>query len=266
MTDAAAPLIVVTASDPAVAPDPALAARKSELYAAAVAHHGANAVVVTPATPPAERERLLGSMAGLLLSGGADIDPRLYGEPLTGADGADIAESIDVPRDELELAAWREAERRALPVLGICRGLQAINVFSGGKLLQDVPSHKGTPYGQGPAMFHDLGIEPHSRLGRAVAGASPDGLAAGDPSDSLLELQVNTFHHQAVNEATLAPSLLATAWAWDDEFGRLVEGLESRDHRWLVGIQCHPERTDSTPDELEGLFEDFVLAARAVRG
>ncbi len=262
MTDAAAPLIVVTASDPALAAEPALATRKNELYAAAVERHGGRAVVLTPATPPAERARLLAEMGGLLFSGGADVDPALYG---AGVDVVDAADGLDRARDDLEVAAWREAERRNLPVLGICRGLQAINVFSGGHLLQDVPEHAGTPYSKGPALMHDLDIEPGSRLGRAVAAAAPDGLAAGDATDPLLELQVNSYHHQAVNDATLAASLRATAWAPSDEFGRLIEGLESRDGRWIVGIQCHPERTESTPDELEGLFETFVqvVAARS---
>jgi gamma-glutamyl-gamma-aminobutyrate hydrolase PuuD len=197
-------------------------------------------------------------MDGLLLSGGPDIDPALY-----GAKSQD-AEAPDPARDQLDLAAWREADRRSVPVLGICRGLQAINVFSGGSLMQDVPGHAGTPYRQGEAKMHDLEIDPRSRLGRAVAEASPDGLAAGDETDGELELQVNTFHHQAVGRDQLAPKLRPVAWSWSEE-GRLIEGLEGPSGRWLVGIQCHPERTESTPEELEGLFQDFVEAAAAGR-
>ena len=252
------PLIVITVSDPARQGDPALAARKNELYAAETARHGGTPALLDPATPAPERARLLGEMNGLLLSGGADIDPALYGEAVAGA--ADT----DRDRDELEQAAWREAERRSLPVFGICRGLQAVNVFSGGKLLQDVPDHAGTPYGKGPAHTHDLEIEPASRIGRLVAAAAPDGVAAGDEDDSALQLQVNTYHHQAVTAAGLAPGLRATAWAYS-EAGRLVEGLESGDGRWIVAVQCHPERTESTPEELDGLWTGFVEAAALAR-
>jgi putative glutamine amidotransferase len=160
----------------------------------------------------------------------------------------------------MELAAWRAAQERSVPLLGICRGLQAINVFSGGKLLQDVPSHAGPPYGHGPAHTHYLEIEPRSKLGRAIAAASPDGVAGGDPEDSMLELEVNTYHHQAVRHDALAPGLRPVAWS-DSEVGRLVEGLEGVGGRWLVGVQCHPERTESTPEEFAGLWVDFVQAA-----
>jgi Predicted glutamine amidotransferases len=259
MSDRAAafPLIVITVADPARSDDPDLAARKNELYAAGIARHRGTPALLHSGTPPAERDRLLGAMDGLLLAGGADIDPAMYGETVNGTG------EIDAVRDALELAAWREAKRRSLPVFGICRGFQAINVFSGGKLLQDVPDHAGTPYGQGPAHTHDLEIDPASRLGRAVAGASPDGLAAEDPDDAALQLQVNTFHHQAVMMAALAPGLRPSAWAYS-EAGRLVEGLESRDGRWILGLQCHPERTESTPEELDGIWADFVIAAAAV--
>jgi putative glutamine amidotransferase len=256
--DVFSPLIVITVPDPARAHDPALADHKNELYANQVERHGGTPALLNVATPPPERDRLLAAMDGLLLTGGGDIDPSLYGEPVAGAIG------IDPERDAMELAAWREAERRSLPVFGICRGFQAVNVFSGGKLLQDVPGHAGTPYGSGPAHTHDLEIDPASRLGRAIAGAAPDGLAAGDPDDSALQMQVNSFHHQAVDAAGLAPSLRSNAWAYCD-VGRIVEGAESRDGRWIMGLQCHPERTDSTPEELDGVWTDFVLAATAGR-
>jgi gamma-glutamyl-gamma-aminobutyrate hydrolase PuuD len=236
---AAPPLIVIAVADPTGSDDPALAARKNELYAAGIARHGGTPALLHVGTPPQERDRLLAAMDGLLLAGGADVDPALYGEAVNGT------AEIDPARDELELSAWREAARRSLPVFGICRGFQAINVFSGGKLLQDVPSHAGTPYGKGPAHLHTLEIDPASRLGRAVAGAAPDGVAGGDPWDQALELEVNTFHHQAI--------------------GRLVEGFESHEGRWVLGLQCHPERTESTPEELDVVWTDFILAASAAR-
>ena len=249
------PLIVVAVADSARSKDPALTNRKNELYADGIRRHGGNPVLLSAATPQAERDRLLGAMAGLLLTGGADMDPVLYHEPAVGA------VDVDPDRDELERAAWAEAERRSVPVFGICRGLQAINVFSGGRLLQDVPSHTGTPYGAGPAKTHDLEIDPNSRLARALASSAPEGLATTDEDDDTIELTVNTYHHQAVDHAGLAPGLRAVGWA-ASERGRLVEALESCDDRWLVAVQCHPERTESTPDQFEGVWEAFIHAAR----
>ena len=239
---AASPLIVVAVADPQLKENPELAARKNELYAAGIRRHGGTPALLHSSVPAAERKRLLGAMAGLLLSGGADLEPALYGESPHGAAGTDPL------RDELELEAWHEAGRRAVPVLGICRGLQAINVFMGGTLLQDVPSHAGTPYGHGPAQVHQIEIDRETILGRALGGESGT-------------LTVNTFHHQAVREDQLAPGLRPAAWA-DSEFGRLVEGFEGTGDRWLVAVQCHPERLDSTPAEFERLWASFVEAAR----
>ncbi len=255
ISSATPPSIVLVVADPSASADPDLTRRKIDLYADGIRRHGGTPLVVTPGTPVAERDRALTGMAALLLSGGADIDPALYHEPSDGAT------DLDPARDSLELAAWREAERRAVPVFGICRGLQAINVFSGGSLIQDVPDHAGTPYGHGPAHTHNMEIEPNSRLGRALAEGAPEGLATTDEDDATIELPVNTFHHQAVDHARLAPSLRAVGWA-HSAAGRLVEALESRDGRWVVAVQSHPERTDSTSEEFEGLWAAFVRAAR----
>ena len=251
---ATSPLIVVTGAYAAGSSDPALTLRKNQLYLDAIRDHGGDPVLVNSVTPAEERDRLLAQMAGLLLTGGPDVDPALYGEEPAGATGLDPA------RDQLEIAAWRAAQQRSVPLFGICRGLQAINVFSGGKLLQDVPSHAGTPYGHGQAHTHVLEIQPRSKLGRAIASAAPDGVAGADPDDTMLELEVNTYHHQAVGHAGVAAGLRAVAWS-DSEAGRLVEGLEGVDRRWLVAVQCHPERTESTPEEFGGLWTDFVQAA-----
>ncbi len=252
---ATAPLVVVTVADPDGTKNPDLTRRKNELYADGIRRHGGDPVFVSSATPAAERDHMLAGMTGLLLTGGADVDPALYREEAAGALDPDPA------RDALELGAWREAERRSLPVLGICRGLQAINVFAGGSLLQDVPSHTGISYGDGQAHIHSMQIDPDSRLARALAAGAPEGLAATDTDDSTIELMVNTYHHQAVDRERLAPGLRAVGWA-SSEAGRLVEALEGRDGRWLVGVQCHPERTESTPDAFEGLWDAFVRAAR----
>ena len=248
-------LVVLVAADATVSADPALTRQKIGLYEDAIRRHGGEPALITVATPPAERDRLLGRMAGLLLTGGADLDPALYHEAVAGA------VDLDPARDALDRLAWDEAGRRSVPVFGICRGLQAINVFSGGSLLQDVPSHAGTPYGSCPAKTHDMEIDPDSRLARALAEGAPEGLATTDEDDDTPEFVVNTYHHQAVDRARLAPGLKAVGWS-ASEAGRLVEALEGRDCRWVVAVQCHPERTESTPDEFEGVWEAFVRAAR----
>jgi putative glutamine amidotransferase len=250
------PRIVITTPDPARSKNPELSRQKLALYVEAVERHGGIAVPVDSASSDEERQGLFDEMAALFLTGGADIDPSFYHEEPDGSD------DVDAARDRLELAAWRAAEERGLPVLGICRGLQAINVFAGGSLIQDVPDHAGTPYGQGLAQTHNMVIDPDSRLARAIAEAAPEGLAATDEADTSIELLVNTYHHQAIDHARLAPGLRAVGWAASSSHGRLVEAAESRDGRWIVGVQCHPERTESTPQEFEGLFDAFVRAAR----
>ena len=252
------PRVVVTVADAAADPDPAARASRNALYADGVRRHGGRPLLLDASVPPAERDDALATMDGLLLSGGADIDPALYGELPDGT------QEPDRQRDDMELEAWRMAEKRAIPVLGICRGFQAVNVFCGGSLLQDVPSHAGTPYGSGTALTHDLDIDPDSILARAIAERAPDGFAGTEAGDTILHLAVNSFHHQAVDQLRLAKTLRAVAWA-HSEVGRLVEGFELRDERWVVGVQCHPERLESTPQELEGLWADFIQAAEAAR-
>jgi putative glutamine amidotransferase len=250
-----APLIILVVTDPARSQDPALTQRKIDLYIAGITRHGGTPAPVSVATGAVDRDRFFATMAGLVLTGGPDLDPALYGEAVAGAT------EIDTERDALDHMAWRAAEERAVPIFGICRGMQAINVFSGGTLVQDVPSHAGTPYGKGPAKTHGMEIDPKSRLARALAAASPEGLDGTDDDDDTPELVVNTFHHQAVTQSRLGKGLRAVGWA-SSEAGRLAEALESRDGHWVLGVQCHPERTESTPDEFEGVWRAFVRVAR----
>jgi len=235
------PLVVVSLAAPEDAADPALQRRRNDRYVDAVERHGARTVRLTPRSTPAERDAAFAAMDGLLLTGGADIDPRRYGQPPHGA------VDVDEARDELEAAAWAAASTRGVPVLGICRGLQAINVFSGGSLLQHVEGHAGPAWGSGPAATHPLRLVEGTRLASVLGPAE--------------ELEVNAYHHQGILEAGLAPGLRAAAWA-DSSAGPLVEGIEAVDDgRFVMGVQCHPERTESTPDEFERLFAVFVSEA-----
>ncbi len=239
---APAPRIVVTLAMTDGRADRDLAARRNDRYAAAIARHGAVPVRLDARTPDAARDEALAAMDGLLMSGGADIHPGRYGQPMDGA------RDIEPERDELEATAWSVATARGVPVLGICRGLQAINVFAGGTILQHVDGHAGPGWGTGPAATHALRLVPGTRLAGLVGPAET--------------LEVNAYHHQGVRAEDLAPGLRAAAWA-DSPAGPLVEGLEAVEGQFVVGVQCHPERTESTPAEFEQLFASFVEAARA---
>jgi putative glutamine amidotransferase len=239
-----APRIVVTVA--AIAdPDAEVARRKNGLYAEAVSRHGGEPIVIDETTGESTRAAAFAAMDGLLLSGGADIAPARYGRPTQGAT------DVEPGRDELEAAAWDTSQARGVPVLGICRGFQAINVFSGGGLLQDVNAHIGASYGHGVAKTHPLRVAPGTRLARILFPTNARGGV----------LEVNTYHHQAVRASDLAPGLVASAWAGSPA-GDLVEALEAADGRFLFGVQTHPERTESTPAAFERLFAVFLDAAR----
>ena len=239
------PRIVVTLAVAAAQTAPELAARKNVLYTEAVVRHGAEAIALDADASPDARRAAFEAMDGLLLSGGADLHPARYGQPVRGS------KDIEPDRDALEAAAWSVAIARSVPVLGLCRGLQAINVFSGGTLLQHVPGHDGHAWGRGPATTHPIRLVPGSRLARIVTDDGP--------------LEVNSYHHQGIRPADLAPGLAASAWA-DSEAGPLIEGIEATDGRFIVGTQCHPEREESTPAAFERLFAAFVAACRTEAG
>jgi putative glutamine amidotransferase len=233
-----APRIVITVSDPSTRADPALVAHKQQLVADAVARHGAEPLLVHPGVPEGARAEALRTMDALLLAGGPDIDPGRYGRRRLPTD------VVEEDRDAMEAEAWGAAAARALPVVGVCRGFQAINVFSGGSLIQHLDRHAG-------GTSHPLRVEPGTRLARILF---PTNVRGG-------VLEVNSFHHQAVGAADLAPGLIPNARAASTA-GELIEGLETRDGRFVLGVQCHPERTDSTPKQFERLFAFFVDAAR----
>jgi putative glutamine amidotransferase len=238
------PHIVVTLGIAERDARPDLAARRNDLYVEAVERHGAQVTRMDSHMRPEERDRALASMDGLLLSGGADIHPSRYGQATAGS------QASDDERDELESIAWRVAEMRNVPVLGLCRGLQAINVFSGGTLVQHVEGHHGAGWGLGAPVTHPIRLVGGTQLASLLGPAE--------------QLEVNAYHHQGVRAADLAPALRAAAWA-DSSAGPLVEGLEGAGERFVVGVQCHPERTESTPGEFVRLFAAFVGAAAEPR-
>jgi putative glutamine amidotransferase len=242
----AAPRIVVTVAASADRPDADVVARKNQLYADAIQRHGGEAVLLDATSSAREREAAFATIDGLLLSGGVDMDPARYGQPNRG--------SVDVQpdRDELELEAWAAGADRNVPVLGICRGFQVLNVILGGTLLQDVGGHAGPGWGRGPALRHPLRVAGGTRLARMLF---PRNVGGG-------VVQVNSYHHQAVRPTDVAPGLIPNAFAASPT-GELVEGIESRGTaRLLLAVQCHPERTESTPPAFERLWSVFVDACR----
>ena len=231
--------IVTTLADPAASSDPEVAELKNRRYLEVLERAGASPVPLNERTSAAERAAAFAAMDGLLLTGGADLDPARYGEAPAGARGAEPG------RDALEDEAFHAAMEARVPILGVCRGLQAINVFAGGSLVQHLDGHESTPYPSQDVTRHRLELSDGSRLATIL----------GDSSD----LVVNSYHHQAITADRVAPGLRISAIAEHDT-GQLVEGLESTDpDRWLVGIQCHPER-ESSPPVLERLWSSFVAA------
>ncbi|HLZ07618.1 MAG TPA: gamma-glutamyl-gamma-aminobutyrate hydrolase family protein [Chloroflexota bacterium] len=210
----------------------------------------------------------LDELDGLLLTGGGDIDPMLFGEVMGGS------QIPYWPRDHVELAQFRRARRRNLPVFGICRGIQFLNVAMGGSLVQHLPtSDKHRHATPGRTRSHLVKVAADSVLGRIIAGETPD---------EDLVLGVNSYHHQGVTRDRIAPSLVPTAMsaAIEDESEVLLEAVESEGTRagseWVLGVQWHPERVgDETPwgpgqvvpfrEASRRLFRAFVAAAERRR-
>lgn len=208
-------------------------------YLSAIRRAGAEPIVVEPA------DTMPGEFDGLCLTGGGDIDPARYGEVKTAS------EDIDAARDTIELALLERALARDIPVLGICRGFQLINISFGGSLEQHHLGHSpkyppaSTPVSDDPAgtdaVRHVIAPEPGSRLAAAC----------GDEA-----FTVNSSHHQVVTPDRLAAELRATG-----RVGELVEALESPAHRWVVAVQWHPERTAQVGASATRIFDAFVAAA-----
>lgn len=189
-------------------------------------------------------EALVESASGLLLTGGADVDPKRYGEEKSEQCGEILPE-----RDEAECALTRAALREGLPVLAICRGLQVLNVVAGGTLIQDIPEELGLPLtahrqeGDYVETVHEVEIVPGTLLASIVGEEN---------------LAVNTKHHQAVK--TPAPSLHVVAKSPDG----VVEALEDPAFPFVLGVQWHPEMLAKTMSRHRALFEAFVRAAREI--
>jgi putative glutamine amidotransferase len=236
------PRIVVTVQSPEHAKNEEIAWRKNDRYFEAVERHGGDVIVLDEDSSADERAAAFGAMDGLLLSGGADLDPAYYGEE------PHSTTVVEPARDALEQAAFEAAEQRQVPVFGICRGMQAINVFRGGSLVQDIEGHTSEAYPAPEATSHDLDIEAGTRLAEVIGDAPAT---------------VNTYHHQAIRPEQVGRDLRISGYSPHPD-GDLVEAFEDANpDRWLMAVQSHPERTEFTSPEFERLWASFLDAARA---
>ena len=210
-------------------------ARNARRYVEVMESAGANVRVLMPNDhTDVDTHELMSDTSGLLLSGGPDIDPGLYGEEPDPK--ANLR--LNRPLDDLELRVLRYALVRDMPILAICRGMQLLNVAFGGKLIQDLPGHNSEKIlGTQESTYHTIYIAPGSKSAPVIGMA---GL-----------FKVNSRHHQGLKEAQRAPRLMTTAYEVDDG---LIEGLESPEHSWVIGLQCHPERQEEVPVLFNNLF------------
>jgi putative glutamine amidotransferase len=217
--------------------------RVNEAYTNALAAFGLIPIVLPPLEP-----RLaigaLGDVAGLVLTGGEDVDPARFGETPHPANGEPHA-----ARDAYELALARTAHDQRVPTLAICRGLQVMNVALGGSLIQDVPSqHPGNidhdPEGKRAQRVHRIDIEPKARLASIVGATS---------------IFTNSSHHQSLDR--IAAELYVAARSTDG----IVEAAEARDPAWwMLGVQWHPEElVDTAEDWDRRIFAAFAAEVRA---
>ncbi|HEV7665828.1 MAG TPA: gamma-glutamyl-gamma-aminobutyrate hydrolase family protein [Chloroflexota bacterium] len=231
MTSTQRPLIGITIAPPETG-GPFLQQRAT--YPRAIASAGGLPVLI----PPLDSETLtdlLERLDGVVFPGGADVNPDLYDQPREPK--TEVVDELDVL--EMDVARW--ALETQIPMLGICRGQQLLNVALGGSLVQHVDAHRQP--GDRQALTEGLQIEPGSRLAD-VFGTT--------------QTPVNHMHHQAVRE--VGQGLKAVAWAPDGT----IEGLESLDggHPWLLTVQFHPEELFGFHTPSQRLFEAFVQACR----
>lgn len=211
-------------------------------YVASVEQAGAAARVLEVSESP---RSVVAEIDAVLLTGGGDVDPVFYGE-----ERHPTVYDAEPGRDEFEIDLARRAVDAGLPILAICRGSQVLNVAAGGSLVQDIPSSVPTGLSHRidvpkDCVAHDIQIARGSRLHDAL----------GSAVDAACACRVNSRHHQSVGR--LGRALVATATAPDG----VIEGIESPDARFCVGVQWHPENFWQT-GEFRPLFDAFVGAAR----
>jgi putative glutamine amidotransferase len=228
-----APLIAVTAerSEQRSAFGPRDSTLQVLNYAEAIVSAGGRPALL-PATETIP-SHLLDGFDGLLLTGGGDLSPEMYGQ-----EPDDSVYGVSVYRDRFETALVHEAQERGIPILAICRGLQLINVLRGGTLIQNLEGHWQTRDSDQPD--HQIEIEPGSRLAEVVGGTV---------------MAVNSYHHQAAD--VVGEGLRVTAVSEG-----VVEAFEDSEHD-LIAVQWHPEHLFRSSSDNHALFDDLVARALA---
>jgi putative glutamine amidotransferase len=213
----------------------------NEPYVTSVINAGGLPVLIPLGLSHADLDALLQHLDGILFTGGSDIDPKQYGnQPHPKVEGADSE------RDQIEIHLVREAIKLDKPFLGICRGLQVINVALGGSLFEHLPDqlpgdvrhdnhHMARDF-----LAHSVNVESGSRLSRITSGD---------------QLQVNSLHHQGIRR--LADGLLATAYAADG----LIEAVEYPGHSFGLAVQWHPEELQEN-QVMRQIFQAFVCSCQ----
>ncbi|MGI9647018.1 MAG: gamma-glutamyl-gamma-aminobutyrate hydrolase family protein [Acidimicrobiia bacterium] len=201
--------------------------------------------VVMPILDPETIPHLLNRLDGVVLTGGGDVEPSLY-----GGEGHEAVYGVHSPRDSAELAIARYVAENRIPTLAICRGLQILNVALGGDLIADIPTqvdggfeHFVTGNGAARQAFQAIDLQDGCGLASLFGTTS---------------LKVNSLHHQSV--ATPAPGLRPVAWSEDG----VIEALEPEDADWpLLAVQWHPENLVETETAARTLFDELIVAAAA---
>ncbi len=211
-----------------------------DVYSQAVLNCGGAPVLVPISQSKCSLTAICGLLDGLILSGGPDINPRFYKDaPHRGL------KDVDENQDEMELELTRQALAAGVPILGICRGLQLLNVAMGGTLYQDIAMQapkacNHCPRADRSTVTHKVRIEPDTRLQGTLQRRS---------------LWVNSKHHQAVKQP--APGLVISAVASDG----IIEALEDPSRPFLLGVQWHPEGLWKKDQSARKLFRALVAAA-----
>jgi len=220
--------------------------RLNPKYTDAIFAGGGIPIILPLIAAPEYLERVWPLLDGLVLSGCySDLDPSLYGEaphPKLGP--------VSERRDQFDWLLLQRAHEERLPIFGICRGFQSLNVFRGGKLIQDLPSQQPSHVEHDPEedqskpFAHTVRIAPATLLNHAQKET---------------QTQVNSLHHQAVREP--GKGLRVIAWAEDG----IIEAVQNENlsEHYMLGVQWHPERTHEVDEFSLQLFKDFVQAVIA---
>lgn len=198
----------------------------------AIINSGGCPMVLAETSDESTLDDYISSIEGLLLTGGGDIDPEYYGEKMDGSI------RIDERRDAFELSLFKKAMEKGIPILGICRGIQIINVAAGGSLHQHIENHNRIDPDGNP-RFHNVNITPNTSFHRIF----------GVPA-----LETNTVHHQSV-KAT-APGFRVSAVSGDGT----IEAIES-ERGFVIGVQWHPEELYREFNIYRKLFDAFVSSS-----